>query len=536
MPRHIAMKFSIHLFREEVTTFDDLIKKESLSGVNAYQELLPASSLPYPCKAFVQTARFKSPKWLDFLGDHFETSGMRIQTASSAFVLLLKAGGRIFAVTFGYGFLALDRSKIEPRFGLMGAFNIINPARIRTIDTRNLEQVVKQRRTHVSIESTVSEFGFDPQIDLVRYVSGKPKDKDVATNVSGADSMHITCEISLPQLGKKCEELLKQYKSDTYKEHFGFADSYDAVKSSDPLLPKLESELVDQLKKRLRGHIVAAFPDFFDETRVEQFQISVGHKNIRVPDLHIGTVYQLYDAHPEILPDPHKAWVVGLDADGNPATEKLSLRECLVCEVTEENDTFTLTFGQWFRAGRSFVEKIKKQVSAIEDLTNRLQMPSMREGEKEGDYNKRTAEHNNWLLLDKKLVQIEGHDRIEICDLATNEGHFIAVKRMRDSATLSHLFAQGSVSATLLRGDDAYRGKVASYLDKKWSGHFIETPTRKACFVFALPMRGAGSVGAEMFLFSKIHLLSHVKLIQGLGFQVALCKIQYGDVAKAGVH
>lgn len=528
------MRLSIHLFRDDVTDFDGLIKKESLTGAHAYKELRTSSKLPYPCQAFVQTARFKPPKWLGFLDGHFDTAGLRIQGASSASVLLLKAGGRVLAVTFGYGFLALDRSKIEPRFGLMGAFNIMDPSRLRTLDTRNLEQVVKQKRTHVSVESAVSDFGLDPQIDLVHYVSGKPQDKEIATNVSGSDSMHITCDISLPQLGKKCEELLKQYKSDKYKEHFGFADSFETVKPTDLVLPTLNEYLEEQLAKRRRGHIVAAFPNFIDETRVEQFQISSGHKKVQVHDLHIGAVFEFYNAHPDVTPDPDKTWVVGLDGDGNPATDRLSLRECLVCEVTHKQDTYTLTFGQWFHARRTFVERIKKQIGALEDITARLKMPGMNEGEKEGAYNERTAKHKDWLLLDKKLVHIEGHSRVEVCDLATKEGHFIAVKRMRDSATLSHLFAQGSVSAQFLRGDDTYRGKVAALLTKKWSGHLIETPTRKACVVFALPMRGGGSVAAEMFLFSKIHLLTHVKLIQGLGFKVALCKIQYGTAAQPG--
>lgn len=498
------MKLSIHLFREEVVTLDGLVKPESLTGADGFKELRLASSLPFPCRAFVQSERFRPPKWLGFLGDHFDTGGLRIQNASSAFVLLLKAGGRVFAVTFGHGFFALDRSKIEPRFGLMGSFNMVDPAKIRTVDTRNLEQVVKQRRTHVSVESSVRDFGFDPQIDLVRYVAGKPRDMEFATNVSGSDSLHITCDLSLPELGKKCEDLLKLYKSDKYKENFAFVDSFEVVKSSDPALAELESELASQLSRRDRSHIVAAFPDFFDETRVETFQISVGHKNKAIEDLHLGAVYDFFDQHPDLLIDPDKVWVVGLDSEGVPATDRLSLRDCLICEVGRQRDTYTLTFGQWFRASRSFVDRVKKQVAALDDLTNYLKMPGMAEGEKEGAYNDRVAGQKDWLLLDKKLIHLEGHDRVEICDLATEGRHFIAVKRMRDSATLSHLFAQGSVSATLLRSDDAYRKKVLASLKKKWRGYTLEDSARKVCFVFALPMRGAGTVAGEMFLFSKI--------------------------------
>jgi uncharacterized protein (TIGR04141 family) len=69
----------------------------------------------------------------------------------------------------------------------------------------------------------------------------------------------------------------------------------------------------------------------------------------------------------------------------------------------------------------------------------------------EGDYNQLAAQCEGHLLLDKQTIHLTGQTPIEICDLLSKDRQLIHVKRHLGSSDLSHLFAQGLVSAEVLQ-------------------------------------------------------------------------------------
>ena len=109
-----------------------------------------------------------------------------------------------------------------------------------------------------------------------------------------------------------------------------------------------------------------------------------------------------------------------------------------------------------------------------------MTLPTIRPFEKEGDYNQRVAtESTSFGCLDAKCVSIGGgSNKIEICDLLRASGQFIHVKKLKGSATFSHLLNQAKVSATLLLEDSDFRAaakqslkthtpRVSTYFQKK---------------------------------------------------------------------
>ena len=82
--------------------------------------------------------------------------------------------------------------------------------------------------------------------------------------------------------------------------------------------------------------------------------------------------------------------------------------------------------------------------------------------EDEGNYNERVSKTLKYYLLDKMLIKsTQTTSPIEVCDLLTSDSQFIHVKhRKGNSAGLSHLFAQGSVSADLILGDKEFRKSI----------------------------------------------------------------------------
>lgn len=516
------MRLSIYLARQDVKELDDLIQEEYRRGATPMR---PAKTLKFECSTYIRQSRPSPPKWSVFLQGHFDLDSLHLQQRSSSFVLALRAKGRIFAVTFGYGFTAINRSKIEMGFGFKTSLGLLDEAKIRTLDSRNIDRLVRQKRTHVSSGSRIWDFDVSPSAEWVRYVSGKTASDKLGTSVAGSDSLTISCDIGLSDLGEFCAALLKVYESDECRKRFDFLDRMQPLPKSTPIIAELEAELLDRITKRSDKKLVIAYPDFAHEQLVDHYRIGIGHRSVDMHDVSLSGVYKFLDDNPDISPDVDRIWVVGEASDGGRLTEKRTLREYLVCEVAQEDAIYYLSFGEWHRAAKRFVNRVRKQVRELQDDTNRLRLPPMNKGEREDSYNQRVAESKNWLLLDKKTLHIDGHDRVEVCDLYSQAGEFIAVKKMRDSANMSHLFSQASVSATLLTSDEAYRQKVQALVRAKWNR---KVPMfSNSLFVLAIPTSKMGDLATEMFLFSQVNLLEHVRAIRSAGHRVSLCKINY---------
>jgi uncharacterized protein (TIGR04141 family) len=243
-------------------------------------------------------------------------------------------------------------------------------------------------------------------------------------------------------------------------------------------------------------------------------------------ELSLDEIYAFADrAFPSGSMDPNSVHIVPLDGDGNAAGRRMALKSYLVAQVQEGGQTFVLSFGRWFRVESGYIEQVQSRVAAIPDITDTLRLPDFKRREREDGFNSRVAKAKGWLLLDKKMFTFgRPNNRIEACDLLTPERQFICVKKMESSATLSHLFAQGSVSATLLKKEATYEGEVARRFESQWTTiQYSSAPT--PTFVFAMSTKKPGKIGDELFFFSLVNLVQHAEAIRLLGFEVAICKI-----------
>jgi uncharacterized protein (TIGR04141 family) len=86
--------------------------------------------------------------------------------------------------------------------------------------------------------------------------------------------------------------------------------------------------------------------------------------------------------------------------------------------------------------------------------TPRLSWPTVKRNEAEDKYNARLSNAlRDAILLDKRTIRRRQATAIEVCDVATENRQLIHVKKGTSSSSLSHLFAQGVVSAELLHMD-----------------------------------------------------------------------------------
>lgn len=516
------MRLSIFLARPEIDSFDGVLLERFKTAAD---KVRPGKGLKYDCIAFLRQSRPSRPKWVGLLNGHFDFSPFRLVQSGSSIVLVLRAKGRYFAIAFGYGFAAIDRTKVEPRFGLKTSLALIDASKIRTLDSRNIDRLVRQRRTHVSSGSKIWDFGVSPSSEWIQYVSGKASSTDFGTNVAGADSLSINCEVKVEDLAAFCGSLLKVFEAEATERRFQFFDRMRPLRAGSPEIPALEDKLAERISKRSHKKLVIAYPEFAMEQLIDHYRVGAGHRSIEMPDVSLTQIYEFLEANTDIEPSVDKLWVIGEDAEGAALTPKRPLRDYLVCEVIIDESVYYLSFGDWHVAPKRFVDRIRRQVGDLEDVTAHLSLPPMEDKEREDVYNERVAKAKGWLLLDKKTFPLEGRDRVEVCDIYTSAGELIAIKKMRDSANLSHLFAQASVSAQLLTADEDYRGRLSRLVEQKWRRRVSDFSSR--LFVYAIPLSKAGGLPSEMFLFSQINLLEHVQTIRAAGHRVALCKIEY---------
>ena len=132
---------------------------------------------------------------------------------------------------------------------------------------------------------------------------------------------------------------------------------------------------------------------------------------------------------------------------------------------------------------------------------------------------------------------VHGFRRIELCDILTADGEFIHVKRKSRSSTLSHLFAQGSISAETFVNDGVFRDKIRDEIKGRQTGalvgpHLGLIPERDVAVdrsrytVHYAVLTTSKRDGVDWIpFFSKLNLMQHGRQLSNLGFRMSISKV-----------
>ena len=131
------------------------------------------------------------------------------------------------------------------------------------------------------------------------------------------------------------------------------------------------------------------------------------------------------------------------------------------------------------------------------------------------------------VTLDGDLASIPGETTIEICDLFSASRQFIHVKRTTRSKDLSHLLAQGSVSAKLFHQYPDYRQQFRERLPASMRQLIATNNVRPEEYtvVYAIVAPAHRNYPEELPFFTKVHLLFHTRVIRLMGYNVRLCHV-----------
>ena len=228
---------SILLLKDDFDNFNQVIKDDSRTkqfdienGSEHIGTLYVRSSVPKP------------PKWSSFFEEIIEIEDIGINTTVGA-VLFIETEGKIFAVTFGSGRYLLKPDSWVERFGLKVALNSIGREKIRTIDKTIFDAISRHSKEQASKETDARHFGLDVEQDLLRAVTGLPKNPAIGKRIYGMDSLSVSTDIKIERLEDLLKRIYAKYMDDSYKRDFPWVDHICEVKDNS-VVSELDTLLV----------------------------------------------------------------------------------------------------------------------------------------------------------------------------------------------------------------------------------------------------------------------------------------------------
>jgi uncharacterized protein (TIGR04141 family) len=509
------------LLKTTVTGFDDALAPD----VAATDYPLRAT-LGWNAHFVVKQTHPRTPDWVRHIAPLLDGDLGAIKTSSSGSLLLLKTGGRIFAFTFAYGKSLLKPDCFERDFGLRVVLNTVDPEFIRSVDMRTMEEITVLTRRQASRASDFSTFGLDSSQDLLRGVTGRPSDATFADRVSGAEALTFAADMEMSELPAKCALLLEAYSATRYKGRFSFID-YLRIERDTTVTDQLDQALVADLNAGNLTRMHLAPPEPEDWENITGFTYSNRQNAVVYPDLDVAQAIAEMNRGNAYSVQYLSTKSIGVRfREAAESTEKYSVYSCLVYETELAGKLYVLSGGDWHQVAKNWADDVRSRVRAIPGSS--VALPASKAGEIEELYNKRVAAASNWALMDRRIVSLAPpHDRVEMCDLLTPTKQLIHVKRKTVSATLSHLFAQGAVSADLFSKDDEFREKCreqAAVGNAAWVPMIpLARPnTSEYEIVYAILARTTPNWPAAMPFFSQLNLDRTATRLRQLGYKVAL--------------
>jgi uncharacterized protein (TIGR04141 family) len=240
---------------------------------------------------------------------------------------------------------------------------------------------------------------------------------------------------------------------------------------------------------------------------------SGGDVPIGVEDLHRGSVRVKWDHAEKAQPE----WAV---------------YKTLVAQLDVDSKSYVLSSGKWFEVEQDYVKRVETELKEIRTCT--LKFPESQPRWTETEYNKQASRAmDGWILTDRQILRPSAAvSGIEVCDLLTKKGQFIHVKKRRSSATLSHLFAQGTVSAQTILGDEDFLQQVKKLAERinpiaaaqvPWDR--IEGGNIKVVYGIISEEKKVAPAGLPFF--AKVNLLHSIRILRTMR-----CSVEMGNIVE----
>lgn len=534
------MNYTIYYFDPtKVKTFADCYIAEKVSVTNGYNQLLSNNNLQnldFNSIAFLQTDKRKQPPWVSLIRQNYLLDD--VENISNSVILLIEITAytkkHFFAIVGGQGFAGINKARIKFDFGLKVVLNTIDPAKISIFDSKDFNANQKQSRITFAKGNPIQEFQFDENAELLNLMSGKPIDTNFAKRISGAVPLHLSTDLCFSEIGRKCQFLLKKYRSSDYKKTFPFIDKFKPIEEEN-IINALNEELKNYIATEDTNYISLSFPTIDDFDPNNTYKYFLESETLTSDEFEIEQVFKLIkqaNPSPLTVETLSSINIQSLDSTGS-SKNTFNLLDVIAFEFKDtKGNNYFLNNSHWFKIEKKYVTDVEKEFNRIPIITDSSYLPKWKAKESEGSYNAR-LDQTKFCIYDKKLFSDKAPSstsKIEVCDAFDKKNkRLVCVKKYSGSATLSHLFSQGSVSLQLLADYEKYR----KFFCKRTNEHFSTKEFKPEnlnvsdySVVYAIATARTSAFSKFIPFFSKINILTHARVIKTKGAKVALYKIE----------
>jgi uncharacterized protein (TIGR04141 family) len=511
---------TLFLIKKSIQNFQDAVKDAGATSMPTAQ-----GNLSFDGALYLPTPSENAPAWLPFVQTGFPNTLVPTNRMASA-LLFLRASNRIFAFTFGHARHLLDPDSYERDFGLRVVVNRVSKDKIRGVSLRVFKETSVKRQEEAAKGTDLRTFGVDIQQDLLRGVTGTPDDTSLALRLSGTDSLSIDVAIDFKDLAEKCKALLIAYKGTDYQQRgFDWIDNLKVVRSPS-IIDQLDAKLLSGLKAK-NHDIQMLCPDGINRMLIRGFlykeekanaekrsELETDEwKNAVATDLQNFTVDDLRERR-----------IRAFDDTGALVAE-IPDRDCFVFETQLKGTKHVLSNGEWFEVASNFNTEISNYLKRIS--TQPISLPDFDKSWKDGEdqYVSEAAKSSDLMSMHTKTCTIAG-SQIEPCDLLHKTGALVHVKMWSQSATFSHLLAQGAVSAETLLRYPEFRDHVSTSATKHQSE--IKKLFPKDGFVTSnldVVLALVRETSRPLPFFSRLNLMREGQRIERLGYKLSYYRI-----------
>lgn len=450
-------------------------------------------------------------------------------TASTGALLVVRISSATFLVTFGLGHTLHNPESIERDFGLRVAINSTNIAEVRSMDKATNESTPLNSRTQSSLGVEIEQLLIDTETDLLYALTGSSKVAIFGATVTGRDSLSIKPKLRLKEIPKILQEALSRYKQGLPKE---YAWVNNIRKEKDKSVAKLlDSQMVNDINTGQVDKIWMGEPEIIDWEQVFGYSFDRTSEIFPILSLRRLTDY-LKAKHGAVeAKHLHSQSVHCNNAQLNPI-KAWTAHRCLYAEVKLNGSPYILRDGVWYRVADNFVKEVDRALARIPMYS--VSLPDFNHKD-ENDYNEYVATQlHDVESLDRDTVSFGGrYSKIEVCDLIKDGRDLIHVKKYTSSATLSHLFSQGYVSAETLKKSEQFRQLFNQKLpaSMKMADPVAEIPEGHYQVVYAI--YSDKQLPKDLPFFSKLTLKNAYSNLRAMGYKVALADISISSTLKA---
>jgi uncharacterized protein (TIGR04141 family) len=531
-----SYQLNVNLARDPLATRDSLIRNAS-----SFERADVETSPGVESELLFRQLPTNAPRWSEFFRSEAALLA-DLQNQSCGAILIVRRPTATFALTFGQAQHHLIDEAFEERFGLLVALNSADPDRLRKVDTISLGNKGRQASVQVGTLGSFGDFGLDVDSDLVRKVAVAPSDDTLGKQLVGRRALTLSVPVAASNIEPLLDDLLVRFQAKHYRNHHQWLDNVSQV-TQRSLVDALDEEALACFRGDAQhAKLWAAVPEVVEWERILDFSYSEARSAPRFVDIHVATMRTAF-----LRSDPSKVTIAqlrqrhvyanapeGLSWSGY----KWSFYKCIYCELTYEGESYLLTNGSWFRIGGDFVTAVRKDLDSLVAAPS-VSLPDYIDSSEDA-YNQRvTSLLPGTCCMDaKNIPHGGGASKIELCDIVRADGTLIFVKRFGGSKVLSHLFAQGAVSANLLAIDSSFRDKVNAKLPEthrlKEADGRLQTARHR--LVFAITTRKDQPILDSLPFFSKVSLRNTLQLLRGFGYTtevIGIRDVRVDSVAEA---